>query len=517
MAEDIKIASIALNNMKLDELTSIDPAKGSDDPSVKNAVNAYEEKNLGLVIPYIKINSFVISNGLKNFNLDLSGFLPVMTFTFIPSDPVFISTAFPKDGDIVSLYIRTPGDYYKPLRMDFKLLTISGGVSSTYSPAKEDPAGNYFKFTVVAECYIPGLYTTRIKSFAEMNSSDVLLDVSQDLNLGFSSNDTTTNDVMTWICPNYSYYDFIQEVASRSYKDDEKSFYDCWIDSYYNLNLVNLGTQFDFKGKVGDTGVYVPGYTRNATRTDAGLPGNPTPSVETAPLVLNNFAGNNIIPFFIKGYTLTSRSGTNSNKTGYITNVGFYDEVSEETDPQNKYVKYDIESITPETVESGTILQKGRARDNNYKEESRINWYGILNSRSESDPSGVHQNFIHAKVQNNINYNDVTKTSLIVELDSYYPGIIRGQVIPVVIYVYESGKRMRNVGDVKNYKENLNTNPVVDKMLSGNYVVIGMEINWTSGDKSISQELILCKRDWTLNSSGAIPKAFPITANKNNV
>jgi hypothetical protein len=508
---DVKIVSIAMNNMKLDELTAIDVASGSNDPKVKKNYSANAEKLTGMNVPFIKINGFNVSTILLKFNLDLSGFLPVVNFTFIPHEPVFISIGYPKDGDIVSVYMRTPGEYYKPFRMDFKVMSVSGGVSSQYTEGGADPAGKNFKFNIIAECYIPGLYTHRIKSFANRNSADALLEVSQNLNLGFSTNDSATNDIMTWICPNYSYYDFIQEVASRAYKDDEVSFFDCWIDSYYNLNFVNLGNQFAYKEKITEQGVYVPGYGKNGIKFDIAVPGSATTSLQSAPLILNNFVGSNIVPFFINGYTLTSISGTNSNATGYINTIGFYDESSTETDPSKKYTKYEMESLTSENISTGTILQKGRARDNSYKEEKRSSWYGILNSRTESSPSGVHENFIHSKVQNNINYRDVTKVSLIVELDSYFPGIIRGQVIPVVIYVYEQGTRMRQTGNTPNSKQNLNVNPVADKMLSGNYVVMGINVNWSEGDKSISQELILCKREWTVNKAGAIPKAYPIS------
>jgi hypothetical protein len=509
--DDIKIVSLALNNMKLDELTMSDPANGASDPKVVSNLNANQEKLIGLNVPLLKINGFSISAGLINFNLDLNGFLPVLNFTFVPHDPVFISTSYPKDGDIVSAYIRVPGEYYKPFRMDFKILSVSGGTSSTYSPEGSDPQGKYFKFSVVSECYIPGLYSNRIKSFPNMSSMDALLQVSQEINLGFSTNEKTTNDLMTWICPNYSYYDFIQEVSSRAYKDDTNSFYDCWIDSYYNLNFVNLGNQFSYKGRVSEEGVYVPGYTKNGMKTDAAFPGKSAPSVQSAPLILNNLVGNTTIPFFINGYTLTSISGTNSNDKGYITTIGFYEENSDETDPLNKYVKYDIESLTTQDLPSGTMLQKGRPRDNNYKEEKRNTWYGILNYRKGDSLDGVHTNFIHAKVQNRINYSDVTKFTLVVELDTYFPGIIRGQVIPVVIYVYEQGLRMRNVGNTPNLDENKTPTPVVDKLLSGNYVVVGMEVDWSKGDSSISHTLMLCKRDWIANASGAIPKAFPIT------
>ena len=504
--KDIKINSIALNNIKLDELVRVDAANGSEDANVKMDNAASAEKSTGLNSPYVSINGYNVSRFMINFNLDLCGFLPVVRFTFGAGDTIFMSVNYPKDGDIVSIYIRSPENYYKPFRMDFTILTVVGDVSSTYADNGTDPEGEFFKFNVVAECYIPGLYKQRIKAFPNKNSIDTLLEASQDINLGFSTNDKSTNDIMSWICPNYSYYDFIQEVAVRAYKDDEVSFYDCWIDSYYNLNFVNLGSQFAFDGKSTEVGYFIPGYTPKGPKVDAAIPGAAPPKMESVPLVLTNYAGSDVTPFFINGYTLTSRAGSNSNQTGYITSIGFYDDIDQPGDPKKKYVKYDIESITTDNVSTGTMLQKGRLRSNEYKEETRSEWLGVLNRFS--DGSGVHQNYLHSKYQNLINMSDVTKLTLEVELSTYYPGIIRGQVIPVAIYVTKGGNRKLNVGHAPNNTPNNTGQATIDSFLSGNYVVMGIQVYWTASGK-MREKLLLAKRTWQANSSGATPRSFP--------
>jgi hypothetical protein len=196
---------------------------------------------------------------------------------------------------------------------------------------------------------------------------------------------------------------------------------------------------------------------------------------------------------------------------GYITTIGFYDEALEaKEEPTKKYIKYEIESLTSEHVPVGGILQKGRARGNEYKEETRREWLGVLNT----DPNtgeGVHKNFYHARYQNLININDVTKMTLEVELMGYIPGIYRGQVIPVVIYVFDAGTRQQNVGQEANKAQNTDQVPTKDELLSGLYVVMGMEVSWTETSGGMRQKLILSKRTWVANASGAIPKAFPIS------
>jgi hypothetical protein len=506
---DIQILSIAKNNIKLDEMFALDPANGSSDPAVQKRAVQNLEKTLGTNAPYVTINGYNVTRFLYNFNLNLDGFLPTVRFSFAASDPVFISVNYPKDGDLVSVYMRSPEDYYKPFRMDFLVLSVTGGLSSDYSPTGIDPEGRNFRFSIIAECHIPGLYTQRIKSFSQKTSWDTLLEVSQEINLGYSSNESITNDTMSWICPNYSYYDFIQELSLRSFKDDETSFFDCWVDAYYNLNFINLGKQFEFSGNPEETAYFLPGYAEGGIKPDTAQPATPSPTVQNSPLVLTNQVGLGVTPFFIRGYTLTSRAGNNANGMGYITTIGFYDDVANADTPDQKYIKYDIESITAEVVEDNAILQKGRGRSNEYKEEKRKVWLGVLNRYADGE--GVHENFLHAKYQNMINLNDCTKMCLEVSIGSYFPGIFRGQVVPVTIFVNDGGNRQQNSGNQKNGESNTTMNSTIDNFLSGNYVVTGIDVNYSTTSAGMKQTIRLSKRTWYANSSGSLPKAFPVS------
>jgi hypothetical protein len=511
-AEDIQIVSLALNNIKLDEIIQIDRTSGNKDIKRARELGEVADKITGLYVPFITINGYNVTKYLSRFYLNLDGFMPVINFSFTALESVFISVNYPKDGDIASVYMRSPGDFYKPFRMDFNIINVISEPSSRRDPSGSDSIGkgSNLKFTISAECRIPGLYSQRIKSFREVSSSDCLLEVSQDLNLGFSTNEKTVNDKMTWICPSYSYYDFIQEVSIRAYKDDDKSFFDCWIDPYYNLNFVNLGKQFAYSEPPNQKAVFLPGFAAGGAQAGGAIPGAPDPDPVEMPLVLTNAVGYGTVPYFINGYTLTSRAGNNTNKMGYVTKIGFYDQNLEKENPVEKYVKYDIESQTEEIVGVGTILQKGRARENNYKEEQRIEWLGVLNGKiSEAD--GVHENFLHAKYQNLVNINDVTKLTLEVELGNYFPGIYRGQVIPVNITVFDNSLRQQNAGNQPNGEKNPSLSPAIDQFLSGNYVVMGMSVYWTSTSPGMKQKLILAKRQWQANSSGSLPKGFPIS------
>jgi len=514
--DSIIISVIANNNVKLDEQNQVDRANGSVDQETLRNANEISAQITGLNVPFITINGYSVTNYLTRFSLDLSGFLPVMKFSFIAAQNVFISVNYPKDGDLASLYMRSPGEIYKPIRMDFNILSVHSEVSSKYSETGSDPDGKgiNLRFNIVAECRVPGLYSNRIKSYPVTSSFDTLLQAAQEINLGFASNEKTLEDNMTWICPNYSFFDFFQEVSIRAFKDDQTSFFDCWIDPYYNLNFVNLGNQFAYETDPQQEVMFLPGYTNKGLKVDSGYPGSNTPDLIQTKLVLTNFFGSAELPFYINGYTLTSRAGSNVNSMGYITEISFYDENILKEDPSQKYIKYDIESFTTENVGSGAVLQKGRARDNEYKEEKRREWLGVLNSQVTPD-DGVHPNYLHAKFQNLVNINDCTKLTLEVELDNYFPGIYRGMVVPVAIYIFDDGTRKQNAGNISNSQDNTGSGPTKDIFLSGNYVVMGMTVNWSFSSGGMRQYLTLAKRTWYLNTSGSIPKAFPISV-KNN-
>jgi hypothetical protein len=516
--DSILIVTLANNNMKLDELIQLDRTNGSGNQEELRLKKEVSAEVTGLNVPYLTINGYSVTNFLTKFNMDLSGFLPVIRFSFIAGKNVFISANYPKDGDLVSLYMRSPGDIYKPIRMDFNILTVHGDVTSKYAESGSDPEGRgvNLRFSIVAECRIPGLYTNRIKSFPASSSFDTLLEACQEINLGFASNEKSLSDNMTWLCPNYSYFDFFQEVTMRAFKDDVTSFFDCWIDPYYNLNFINLGNQFAFETDPQQKVMILPGYTNQGVKIDAAIPGASAPEPQETTLVLSNFIGYGQVPFFINGFTLTSRAGSHTNEMGYINEISFYDENLSKEDPAQKYIKYDIESFTTDNVGTGAVLQKGRARDEEYKEEKRREWLGILNSQV-SPNDGVHNNFLHAKAQNLLNINDSTKLTLEVELDGFFPGIIKGMVIPVILFVFDSGMRKDNTGNLPNTESPNSSQPQKDVFLSGNYVVMGIRIEWSPYSPGMKQYLSLAKRTWYLNTSGTVPKAYPISVKNRKI
>lgn len=515
--EDIKIKTVASNTIKLDEMYV--SAKTPDDAKSDEKSAAWDQadKLFGEKTPLILINGYSITRYLRYFDMDMNGFMPVIRFGFTALDPIFLSTNYPKDGDIVSVYIRSAVGVYKPLRMDFNVLNVSSELTSKLAESGSDSIGTGVNmvFNILAECRIPGIYTHRSKSFPNGTSYDALLQVAQDLDLGFSVNDTAVTDKMTWICPNYSYYDFVKEITDSAYKDDSGFFYS-FVDCYYNLNFINLGNQFGYEEDLlanPDLVMIIPGGSQTK-KPDTTFPNASNPEPSQVKLVISNYYAGQVYPFAINGFTLISNSGQKTNKTGYFTRILFYDEAAETGTLEEKVVSYEIESSTPESLKENEILQKGRATETIYKEEKRVEWLGVLNEYSENNP-GVHSNYLHAQFQNAMNMEDATKLTLRVELDSYYPGIYRGQVVPVEIFVYDSkGNRKSNSGTLENGSSPGNASTVRDNFLSGNYVVLGINITYDGG-RGMKQVLNLARRTWKINTSGKSAKTFPAPSGVN--
>jgi len=499
-SEQAVIRSYSKTTITMDELAV--PNRSGNTTSPDNYLRDADDKEYGYERPVVFINGYFVQKFLMDFDLDFNSILPTVSFKFYTGNPTFIGVSYPKDGDVISIYIRSNVSVYKPIRMDFTVLSVDSDRST-------DSEGTAIIFSILGECRIPGFYTDVCKAFRNKTSAQTLFAVSQDLDLGFASNDFNTNDKMTWISPYISHYNFIREVTVSSYKDDQ-SFYATWVDAYYNLNFVNINNQLTADNIVQNV-LIIPG-SATGKANDALFPGIELKSAEVPMLVSNapQFYG---YPFSVTNFTMLSEAGNATNKMGYIQDIQFYNDNTEyKVKPSEKTVSYTIQATTTDDIRENMVLQRGRASEKEYLKEVRTNWMGILDT---GDNGSVHENYFQARVQNPFNLSDVTKFTLQVETQSYFAGFYRGQVIPVMIYATEKGSRMENTGISNDQKAQQSAGLVMDQFLSGQYVLMGYSISWNE-EKGFYQVLNLCKREWILNSAGKQPKAFPINIVSNS-
>jgi len=476
----------------LDELSVLDTSSqegdlGSNDEKSGNV----QKKYFGSVSPLVRINTEIIS-GLQYFKLDLTGFKPKLIFRFETLDEKFITTSYPKDGDLVSIYIRPYGEMFKPIRMDFIINEVispfNGGPYTDYTPS----TGKYQSYTVMAEVRIPKLYKHICKSF-NGNSSDALLKIAEDLGLGYASNEARTKDSMNWISPNLDYQTLIRDIVNNSWLGEE-DYFDCWIDQYYNINLINLKKQFDdVNPKLENMRMAYGADSFGDTFPGGGA--SETHEVEF-PLLLTNSTQFSKSPLFITDMSIEQNAGSINKDLGYFQKIQFYDSKLVSDKPKNKFIEYDIESVTNKNLGARDTLNKGRLGEDLYKEEVKKTYIGTMYF------DNVHENFQQASIQNILNRNDSYKIILKVKNRAWTPFLYRGQTFPVAIFSEGSASVSSSftynpVGGQKSSLANESDKRNINAFLSGNYVVLGFNIEYD--EQGIYQSMLLGKKQWSLN------------------
>jgi hypothetical protein len=479
----------------LDELSVMDTSDQKGDPQVNDTKTGnIQKKYFGMAEPLIRINS-VIVKGLTYFKLDLTGFKPTVIFRFQTIDERFIFTSFPKDGDIFSIYIRAFGEMFKPIRMDFIITEVISPFSKSSPNLDEDnsfeaSSGRFQTYTIIGEVRIPKLYKHMSKVF-KGNSSDALIKIAEDLGLGYSSNEAKTNDSMNWISPNVDYENLIKQIVSSSWLGEE-DYFDCWIDQYYNINLVNLKKQFDEQNSQLETirMAYGADYVSDLA------PGADTMEVEF-PVLLTNSTNYSKSPLFITSLSLEQHAGQINNELGYFQKLQFYDDKLKSDKPKNKFIEYNLESVTNKDLGSRDVINKGRLGESIYKEEIKKTYIGTMYFEN------VHENFHQAQVQNILNRNDSYKILLRVKNRAWTPFLYRGQTFPVNIMTEGSTTVSGDSKYTAASGDGTSLAPPPDKripniFLSGNYVVLGFNIEYNKKD-GMHQTMLLGKKQWTLN------------------
>src|SRR5580704_8704105 len=119
MALDSKILTITLPQIAIDEMSIQD----FDDPnSAVNVGTVGEQRGRvpGGIFPLVQINDkHFTQNEIMSLRLDETGFLPTISVSVAMLDGMFISNHFPKDGDVMSVFIRSKLDEFNPIRADF--------------------------------------------------------------------------------------------------------------------------------------------------------------------------------------------------------------------------------------------------------------------------------------------------------------------------------------------------------------------------------------------------------------
>lgn len=445
-------------------------------------------KSYGYEYPYIIINErTMLREEIDSLELDCSNFLPVVYLKLKISDTLFLAQKLPKDGDIVSIYLRSYNDAYKPIRNDYLITHVeSVGLDEE---------------SLVKTFYISGILNIK-KIWIEQNkafkgtSIDVIKKVANELELGFATNiEGKMDDEMTWICDWKSYKDFIIHVTNHSWKN-ENSFYRTFVDIYYTVNFVEVEKQFD-QTKEFDEALAI--FQRNVLDEADPLSSKGIPQANTeVNLVLSNFESGTNHSTKISGYELINNSSAVSYSHGYGKNLYFYDHTLKTISEENK-IQFNPLS-TPGT-EDTKIRLRGLKNETIEKEHIKNIWHGIQYSL----PNGnVHQKYALAAQQNITNNKELEKMYLEVDLASWNPAVIKMERVPLMIFVndvLENNSNYMSKDEIELNKKG-SFSPLsgltvtIDRFLSGFFVVDGFKLYYNRLYNAVVAKYRLTRREW---------------------
>lgn len=396
---------------------------------VPKGIATKDEDRWGVYIPLIMINTTRFTQDeIIQMELDVSGKVPSLGVT-INDVGGKMSIDTPMDGDVISLYLRPPDEInQKPIRIDFDIIAVSG-----------DPNSLYFGLKGIMK--IPGYFAEVCKAFPDGNSFDHLQDVAEDLNIGFASNETSTDDSMTRMIAFETYDSFVRRTVAHSYKDDD-SFFDWYIDPFYYLCLVNVNKQFNLEDKTETINI-------SSVAPLSALPNNDkAESTFKGSLLLTNRSDRIGTNVYIENFAQINNSAGIWIENGYKRYSQYLD-----IDDNNEieYVSNFVDPLTTPGSEEDLIIQKGRPKDDFYARQIKYKWLG------KQSISNTHENYIFSNVLNFQNLKEIQKMSLDVTLSGMNFYIYRYMRIPVVIYE-KAGKGPVQIGKLKDRDKSLGEN-----------------------------------------------------------
>jgi len=456
---------------KLTLLTMAAPAErlGTGGPQ------GYTTALVGQAYPYVVMNGKEIQRTMLNrLEIDCMGFLPkmVMTMTIAGAKADFFKNVFPRAGDVVSVFLRSPNDNIKPIRNDYQIVTVDylGG------DYQGDIGQSMVRIT--ARLYIPNFYAQRTFSI-EGTSYDVLKKIAEELEIGFASNVDSTDDKMKWMTVG-NYENFINNVTDHIWQD-ENSFFTTFIDFYYNLNFININKQFTYApdgqpGVISDLNVRVPSENRTYDLTMESF----ALTNDLATMSFNNF---------ISKFNVINNASLITYKEGVQKDYTMYDFSSKTliADAVTPLSTADApQNITPIFLNIGTGTQPSRT------------WLGI----QYSSPIGnVHKNYNFAAMLNTFNLMEIEKMMLEASLMNPNLFLHKGQRVPVLLFNYGDNLDLLTSTD-PSYQMTQRTNSVLNSFLSDFYYVKGYKIIHDPIQQiGFSQVVYLTKREWVTSTS----------------
>lgn len=481
------IAQISKPTIVLDEIVVQDTENGVVSGGAKDTVDfpTKYSKMQGSATPFIQINNFLYRDSdIMNMVISTSGFLPTVTVKLLMRSKIPYTAGFPTDGDLMSMFVRSKDDSLKPIRNDYEITSVRVESSGTEN--------QYDIMEIAGVLYVPGIKDVRCASY-KGNSIDVLQSIASDLGLGFATNEVNTKDFQIWLNPYRSVEDFILEITSSAWKD-ENSFFTCFIDIFYHLNFVNVDPLFSVKPGL-ELGISIENFS-NDYDMDSEL------AKDFQKIVFTNNSQAKYGSFHVLKYEQMNKANRVNRNQGYVKYNHYYDSLL-----QKKLTFFNDPLTSPNSANSSFIMKGRKASDQRFERVTH-HWMGTMYG---ANGENQHSKYIYAKTWNFQNMVHLDKLFLNIKVEQANMNVRRYQVIPLLITVEEdSDRRLYNQPT-----DNTNSNTpvtqntpnsestdlssddvpfVIEKFYTGNYVTQSIDYTFERGKFYSSIKLL--RREW---------------------
>lgn len=495
------------SKIKLDELSLPTP---STNDSISNSQNNIINK-VGLIAPLICINNVYLErNEISYLEINCTNFLPTISLIIEPKSISLLTTNAIKDGDIISVFIKTSNDTIKALRCDFLITSNKVNGYEINNPNCETT------IKLLGELFIPKIHASNENIYTCNTSKEAMKDICKKLGIGFAFNDTDdTTDKQLWFCPKKDLLEHIEDITSHIWKD-EQSFFKTWVDIYYNLNFINVNKMLDSNSDNID--LTINNIIRMAQNESPIKTSQNDANAQMK--ILTNGEMSKHTSFSIFDITPVNNSSNVTNTIGSkIKNAMFIHNQNNYNKGEEPYIILDnVQMYDPNKTNDYMVL-RGRSKyiedetntdtpHENYNIEdtnTRTIWRGIQYTISDEDKEissndwsgNVNLNYNRAETHNVINNMELEKMYLKVLVPGACLQVMRGEKIPIIVYYKDELSIMSN-----NSSNDELAN--VNKLYSGYFFVDGYKIIYSENDAednmltNFRTEFILKRREWPI-------------------
>jgi predicted chitinase len=403
-----------------------------------------ENKNIGVGLgftPFFWYNGIQVpERDIKSLEIYYEDYIPRAKVTFKDTFGLVKSPETRALNDTkFEIFLNSGSDILKSIHLKFKL-----------EIQQDNKKGSV---TITGIIDLKDFYKIGYKSY-NGTSFEVLRKLSSELELGFNSNISNTNDTMRWRRNGTLTKDFIIDIVKHSYISDE-SFMIGYIDYYWCFNYVDI--EKEWKRDISNDVAIVSTGVQHLSDGDE--------SSKIVPLELTNDPSNNSSPFYFTNYRL------NNNSTYQTTQKGTYTESKVYDRNKKQFLKFNIDSQTSDGDDK--IILKGSPGDRSDLETNyRTNYSGKM------DTDNVHENYLYAIDQNRRNLDELVKISI--DMDLPQPNFN--------LYKYQKVKL-----SFINQKQTVTDDKLIDERLSGEWIIIDIRYTWSNG--SLSQKITAVRKE----------------------